>query len=60
MKFLGIPYEYIILIEEKDENEMLYETAEKLRDYVDGFYVIPIAEYSKALELIKKIKKLLK
>ncbi len=59
MKFLGIPYEYINLIEEKNETEMLLETAKKLKDYVDGFYVIPIAKYARALELIKAIRKML-
>ncbi len=59
MKFLGIPYEYIKLIEERDETEMLLETARMLKDYVDGFYVIPITKYSKALDLIKEMKKML-
>jgi len=56
MKFLGIPYEYIVLIEEKNEIAMLFETAKKLKDYVDGFYIIPIGKYAFALELVKKIK----
>lgn len=59
MKFLGIPYEYISLIEEKDETEMLFETAKKLKDYVDGFYVIPIGKYANAIELIKRIRSIL-
>jgi 5,10-methylenetetrahydrofolate reductase len=45
MKYLGIPYEYINNLEEKDEADMLLETAEKLKDYVDGFYIIPITKY---------------
>jgi 5,10-methylenetetrahydrofolate reductase len=59
MKFLGIPYDYINLIEEKDETEMLFNTARKLKDYVDGFYVIPIAKYGGAIELVKNIRKIL-
>lgn len=58
MKFLGIPYEYITKIEEVDETELLFETAKKLNDYIDGFYVIPIGRYSYALNLIKKIREL--
>jgi len=59
MKILGIPYEYINLIEERNETKMLFETAEKLMDYVDGFYVIPIVKYNIAFELIKKIRKIM-
>uniref|UniRef100_A0A7V3RIJ9 Methylenetetrahydrofolate reductase n=1 Tax=candidate division WOR-3 bacterium TaxID=2052148 RepID=A0A7V3RIJ9_UNCW3 len=57
MKFLGIPYEYIIKIEEIDETILLFETFQKLKDYVDGFYIIPIGKYSSAVELVKKIRK---
>jgi 5,10-methylenetetrahydrofolate reductase len=59
MKFLGIPYEYINLIEERDETDMLYEIARQIKDYVDGFYLIPIAKYSAALPLVEKIRKLI-
>lgn len=59
MKFLGIPYEYITHIEERDETQLLLETADKLKDHVDGFYVIPIRKYDKALTLIKQLRKLL-
>lgn len=59
MKFLGIPYDYINLIEERDETEMLLETAKKLKDHVDGFYVIPITKYSRARELIEKMRRVL-
>ena len=59
MKFLGIPYEYINNIEERDETEILLETAEKLKDHVDGFYIIPITKYAKALEFVKKIREML-
>ncbi len=59
MKFLGIPYQYITKIEEVDEIELLLETARKLKDYVDGFYVIPIGKYVFGIELIKKIRKML-
>lgn len=59
MKFLGIPYEYINSIEERDEAEMLLETAEKLKNYVDGFYIIPITKYAKALGFVKKIREIL-
>jgi 5,10-methylenetetrahydrofolate reductase len=60
MKYLGIPYEYINNIEEKDETNMLLETAMQLKDYVDGFYIIPITKYSKALEFVKKVREMLK
>lgn len=56
MKFLGIPYEYILKIEEVDESELLFETAKKLKDYVDGYYVIPIGKYMFGFELVKKIR----
>ncbi|MEO0106876.1 MAG: methylenetetrahydrofolate reductase [candidate division WOR-3 bacterium] len=59
MKFLGIPYEYILRLEQQDESELLYETAIKLKDYVDGFYIIPIGKYEYARTLIEKIKKIL-
>ncbi len=59
MKFLGIPYEYITKIEEVDETELLFETVRKLKDYVDGFYVIPIGRYSHAIEFIKRTRKLI-
>ena len=59
MKFLGIPYEYINNIEERDEAEMLLETVDKLKDYVDGFYIIPITKYAKALEFVKNIRAIL-
>ncbi|MEO0185259.1 MAG: methylenetetrahydrofolate reductase [candidate division WOR-3 bacterium] len=59
MKFLGIPYQYITKIEEVDESELLFETAKKLKDYVDGFYVIPIGKYANGLGLIKKIRGIL-
>lgn len=48
MKFLGIPYEYITRIEVEDEEKMLLDTAEKLIEYVDGFYVITIGKYRAA------------
>lgn len=60
MKFLGIPYEYINYIEEKNETELLLETAEKLKDYVDGFYIIPITKYTRAYELVKQVRKMLR
>ncbi|MGB9721342.1 MAG: methylenetetrahydrofolate reductase [bacterium] len=59
MKFLGIPYQYISKIEEVNESELLLETAKELKDYVDGFYVIPIGKYSSAFDLIRKIKQIL-
>lgn len=59
MKFLGIPYEYINLVEERNETEMLYEIARQLKDYVDGFYVIPIAKYAAAMPLVERLKKLI-
>jgi len=59
MKLLNIPYQYITYIEERDENEMLLDIARTLKDYVDGFYVIPIRKYDKALTLIKELRKLI-
>jgi methylenetetrahydrofolate reductase (NADPH) len=59
MKFLGIPYDYIKNIEERDESEMLLETTRELKDYVDGFYIIPIAKYNVAADFIKKIRKII-
>jgi homocysteine S-methyltransferase len=59
MKFLGIPYEYIQCIEERDETDMLFETAQALKDYVDGFYVIPITHYQHAYNLIARIRRIL-
>jgi 5,10-methylenetetrahydrofolate reductase len=59
MKFLGIPYQYITRIEERDETSMLRDTAEQLKDHVDGFYVIPIAKYDRAMELIPQIRAML-
>jgi len=59
MKFLGIPYQYIQYIEERDETEMLFETARKLKDHVDGFYIIPIGKYTSALPLVKKIREII-
>ncbi len=56
MKFLGIPYDYILKLEQRDETELLYETAGKLKDYVDGFYIIPIGKYDYAQKLIEKVK----
>lgn len=58
MKYLGIPYNYIKNIEETDETELLLETADRLRDAVDGFYVIPIAKYENALKLVTRIRDL--
>jgi len=59
MKFLGIPFSYINLIEERDETEMLFETAARLKNYVDGFYIIPIGRYAAALPLVKKIREII-
>lgn len=59
MKHLTIPYEYIMRIEEEDEHEILLETARTLKEYVDGFYVIPIGKYGRALTLVKQLRKLL-
>jgi len=59
MKFLGIPYDYINLVEERDETEMLYDIAQQIKDYVDGFYIIPIARYAAALPLVERLRKLI-
>lgn len=59
MKFLGIPYEYIMRIEEVDESKLLFDTAKRLVEYVDGFYIIPIGKYPQALELIKRIRQMM-
>ncbi len=56
MKYLGIPYDYIKRIEEVDETELLLSTARQLSDSVDGFYVIPIANYERALTLVRKLR----
>lgn len=59
MKLLNIPYGYITYIEEKVENVRLLEIARTFKDYVDGFCVVPIRKYNKALALIKQLRKLL-
>lgn len=59
MKFLGIPYNYINLVEERDETELLYDIARQIKDYVDGFYVIPIAKYAAARPLLVKLRELI-
>jgi hypothetical protein len=59
MKFLGIPYDYIKFIEERDETELLFETAQKIKDLVDGFYIIPIGKYANALPLVKRLRKMI-
>uniref|UniRef100_A0A7C6AFQ5 Methylenetetrahydrofolate reductase n=1 Tax=candidate division WOR-3 bacterium TaxID=2052148 RepID=A0A7C6AFQ5_UNCW3 len=59
MKFLGIPYQYITKIEEVNESELLLETAKKLKDYVDGFYIIPIGKYANAIDLLRQIRQIL-
>jgi 5,10-methylenetetrahydrofolate reductase len=58
-KFLGIPYEYIGFVEDRDETDMLYNTALKIRDHVDGYYIISIGKYEKAVPLVRKLKKLI-
>lgn len=58
MKFLGIPYEYIIRVEVEDEGNMLLNTAQQIMQYVDGFYVITIGKYRKALKFLEKLGKL--
>lgn len=59
MKFLGIPYEYIVRVEEEDEGDMLLATAQKVIQYVDGFYVITIGKYRNASNFLKKLRNLL-
>jgi len=59
MKFLGIPYQYITKIEEGDETQLLLDMAKQLKDHVDGFYIIPIAKYDRAMELIPNIRAML-
>lgn len=59
MKHLTIPYKYIMRIEEEDESALLLETARTLKEHVDGFYVIPIRKYEKALPFVKQLRKLL-
>ena len=60
MKFLGIPYEYITRLEVEEEDKILFSTAEKIIDYVDGFYVITIGKYRAAMDFLQKLKALLK
>jgi 5,10-methylenetetrahydrofolate reductase len=59
MKFLGIPYEHIARVEVEDEGEMLLRMAQKIMQYVDGFYVITIGKYRKAANFLKKLRNLL-
>jgi homocysteine S-methyltransferase len=59
MKFIGIPYDYIVRIEEEDEGDMLLATARKIMEYVDGFYVITIGKYRNAADFLKKLRDLL-
>lgn len=59
MKFLGIPYEYIANIEVKNETEMLLDMVRQIKDFIDGFYIISIGKYVNAIELIKKIRKMI-
>ncbi len=56
-KFLGIPYDYIANLG-IDETQLLIKTAEKIKDRVNGFYIIPVGFYEKAGELIGGLKKL--
>jgi 5,10-methylenetetrahydrofolate reductase len=58
MKFLGIPYEYIVRIEKEDEGDMLLSTARRIVQYVDGFYVITIGKYRNAVSFLKKLRNL--
>ena len=59
MKFLGIPYKYIIELDKRDELAILYETAKKVEKFVDGFYIIPIGRYEPVLRLVEKIRELI-
>ena len=59
MKFMGIPYEYIVRIENEDEGDMLLATARKIMEYVDGFYVITIGKYRNATDFLIKLRNLL-
>lgn len=59
MKFLGIPFDYIKNIEERDETDLLYDSAQKLLDQVDGFYIIPIGKYGRALPLVRKLRRIM-
>lgn len=59
MKFLGIPYDYITRVEVEDEGSMLLDTAKKIVEHVDGFYVITIAKYRAAAAFLKKLRRLL-
>lgn len=59
MKFMGIPYEYIARVEVEDEGDMLLSTAQKIMQYVDGFYVITIGKYRASISFLKKLRGLL-
>ena len=59
MKFLGIPYEYITHVEVEDEGDMLLRSAQKIVQYVDGFYVITIGKYSAAVRFLQRLRALL-
>jgi len=54
-KFLGIPHSYITRLS-GDETGLLLKTARKIRNSVDGFYIISIGRYDRALELIRRLK----
>ncbi|HEC79373.1 MAG TPA: hypothetical protein ENI34_09605 [candidate division WOR-3 bacterium] len=59
MKFLGIPYDYINNIEERNETEMLLENVKILKEHINGFYIIPIGRYGCALDLARAIRSVL-
>jgi len=59
MKFMGIPYGYIGRLEAQPEGEMLLSVAEKILQYVDGFYVIPIGRYGAVLDFLKRLRNLI-
>ena len=59
MKFMGIPYEYIVRIEEEEEGDMLLKSAQEIMQYVDGFYIITIGKYRNAADFLKKLRNLL-
>jgi methionine salvage enolase-phosphatase E1 len=48
-----------VRIEEEDEGDMLLATAQKIMQYVDGFYVITIGKYRDAANFLKKLRNLL-
>lgn len=55
-KYLGIPYAYITEIGERDEAHLLLGIARAIAPWVDGFYIVPIGRYDRALDLARQLR----